>query len=111
MDRIGVDIERLGKFARQGHLPTARISTHELGDLEQLRPVVRSALLFARLNPWHRNSDVEVAEALREGREVAVGVGDTLGEARRVSDAVGEGVPDGEGQRTLRSTELPLSAT
>jgi hypothetical protein len=46
-----------------------------------------------------------------EGWEVTVGVGDTLGEAKRVSDAVGEGVPEGVGHRMLRSTEFAVSAT
>ena len=33
VDIIGVDIERLNKAARQGHIKRARISDHELADL------------------------------------------------------------------------------
>lgn len=64
VDRIGVDIERLGKLARQGHIPNARISDHELADLNQLNRVVRRAALFARLNPLHNGSKDEIEEAL-----------------------------------------------
>ena len=50
IDRIGIDIERLGKAARQSGLESARISEHELSDLRRLAPAVRHAALFARLN-------------------------------------------------------------
>jgi len=64
VDRIGVDIERLNKSARQGHIANARISDHELADLERLASVVRRAALFARLNPLHEGSKTEVELAL-----------------------------------------------
>jgi len=64
VDRVGIDIERLNKSARQGHLAHARLSNHRLADLADLTPVVRRAALFARLNPLHRESADEVATAL-----------------------------------------------
>lgn len=64
VDQIGIDIERLDKSARQGHLPNARISDHELVDLDRLASVVRRAALFARLNPLHDGSKKEVELAL-----------------------------------------------
>jgi hypothetical protein len=69
IDRIGVDIERLNKRARQGHA-AARISDHELSDLERLAATVSRAALFARLNPLHGGSQDEVEEAL--GRKATV---------------------------------------
>src|SRR5262245_13161287 len=33
VDRIGIDIERLGKWRRQKHVTNARISSHNLDDL------------------------------------------------------------------------------
>jgi 4'-phosphopantetheinyl transferase EntD len=48
VDCIGVDIERLNKSARQGHIAGARISDHELSDLGALAPVASRAVLFAR---------------------------------------------------------------
>jgi hypothetical protein len=70
VDRIGVDIERLGKFGRQGHLPGARISDHELTDLADLAKVVRPARLFARLNPPHAGTGAEVDAAIAAGARV-----------------------------------------
>ncbi|KAF0173354.1 MAG: aldolase [Hyphomonadaceae bacterium] len=70
VDRIGVDIERIGKHARQGSVPNARISDHELEQLEALRPVVQRAQLFARLNPLHDGTGAEVDRAVACGAQV-----------------------------------------
>jgi hypothetical protein len=70
VDIIGVDIERLNKSARQGHIPNARISDHELSDLKSLARVVHKASLFARLNPVHQGSKNEVESALANGASV-----------------------------------------
>jgi len=70
IDRVGVDIERLNKRARQGHIATARISDHELSDLDRLAATVSRAALFARLNPPHGGSHYEVEEALGRGATV-----------------------------------------
>jgi len=64
VDRIGVDIERLGKQERQRHVAGARISDHELSDLAALGAVVKRASLFARLNPLHDRSQREVEGAI-----------------------------------------------
>lgn len=69
VDRIGVDIERLGKAERQpgaGH----RISDHELNQLATLRPRVTRATLFARLNPLHKESPAETDQAIAGGAGV-----------------------------------------
>jgi len=67
VDRIGVDIERLGKHDRQGRVCGARISDHELTDLAVLRGVLTRAALFARLNPLHDASRCEVEQAIGAG--------------------------------------------
>src|SRR3954463_16776304 len=64
VDRIGVDIERLNKAGRQGHIATARISDHELPDLDRLGPVVRRAALFGPPTPRPAGSMREVEAAL-----------------------------------------------
>jgi hypothetical protein len=69
VDRVGVDIERLNKRARQGDV-NARISDHELSDLDRLAATVTRAALFARLNPLHEGSRDEVEEALDRGATV-----------------------------------------
>lgn len=68
VDRIGLDLETVGKHERQRGLPTW-ISPHTLDDLDWLRGVVSRATLFVRANPLHDGSVAEV-EAL-----VAAGVG------------------------------------
>jgi hypothetical protein len=70
VDRIGVDVERLVKHDRQGHVPRARISDHELADLAALRPCLGRAALFARLNSLHAQSSDEVEAALAGGASV-----------------------------------------
>jgi HpcH/HpaI aldolase/citrate lyase family protein len=70
VDRIGVDVERLVKHERQGHIPDARISDHELSDLVALGAAVRRAELFARLNSIHPRSGDEVEAALAAGASV-----------------------------------------
>jgi hypothetical protein len=67
VDLIGVDIERLNKAARQGHIENARISDHELAQLRTLAPALHAASLFARLNPPHDGSRGEIESALANG--------------------------------------------
>jgi hypothetical protein len=70
VDRIGVDIERLGKRSRQGHLPHLRISDHCLDQLHLLRPRLARSQLFVRCNPLHDETAEEI--------DVAVGAGVTV---------------------------------
>ena len=70
VDRVGVDIERLDKRSRQRDMPNARISDHELHHLDSLRPAVRHAQLFARLNPLHDATVIEVDRAISHGAKV-----------------------------------------
>jgi hypothetical protein len=70
VDRIGIDIERLHKAARQTHLPGSRISSHTLEALPALASAVRQAALFARLNPMHEHTAQEVGQAIAHGARV-----------------------------------------
>jgi 2-keto-3-deoxy-L-rhamnonate aldolase RhmA len=72
VDRIGVDIERLGKAARQGHVAGARISAHDVEDLAALAPRLRRAALFIRINPIHAGSRAEVNRAIALGARVVM---------------------------------------
>lgn len=95
VQRIGVDLETIGKAARQrGH--DTRLSTHTWDDLDVIGGVVRRAGLFVRVNPIHDGTDREVERALasRAGvlmlpsfstaREVERFVGSVQGRARVV---------------------------
>jgi hypothetical protein len=70
VDRIGIDIERLGKRERQGHIANARISDHELADLQAVTANVRRAEIFIRINPFHTGTADEVERALALGGRV-----------------------------------------
>jgi hypothetical protein len=69
VQRIGIDIERLGKAARQGHVPDARISNHTLDDLRTVASRVRHAAVFARLNRLHEGTKHEVDAAIALGAQ------------------------------------------
>jgi 2-keto-3-deoxy-L-rhamnonate aldolase RhmA len=69
VDRIGVDLERAGKAERQRGLGTW-ISPHRARDLDALRPALRTALLFARVNPVHDGTAREVETVLAAGVRV-----------------------------------------
>ena len=72
VDRIGIDIERLGKRERQADIPHARISDHELTDLRVVVEATRHAAAFIRLNPWHAGTPAEVDMAIASGATVVM---------------------------------------
>jgi len=70
VDRIGIDIELLGKHLRQDPREGVRFSHHSLDDLAAVAANVRRAQVFARLNPLHAGSRAEVERALALGARV-----------------------------------------
>jgi hypothetical protein len=69
VQRIGVDLERLGKAERQaGH--DTRLSEHRWEDLAAVARTLRRARAFARLNSLHEGSAAEVETALACGAGV-----------------------------------------
>lgn len=66
IDRIGVDLEHLGKEKRQKGLGT-RLSDHTMTDLRRIAGVVDKQRLFARLNPLNENTQREINEAVDAG--------------------------------------------
>ena len=69
IERVGVDLEVLGKAERQKGLSTW-ISHHREEHIPALREVVSQAKLFARTNPLNPNSAGEVNRLLNMGVEV-----------------------------------------
>jgi ribosomal-protein-alanine acetyltransferase len=69
VDRIGVDLDRLGKAERQVGLGSW-ISPHTVDDLRRLRPVVARGRLLARVNPVHDGTATEVEAVLAAGATV-----------------------------------------
>lgn len=62
VDRVMVDLEKVGKQDRQGHLDTL-ISEHSLDDVAMIRAVLpKSTSLMVRTDPWpHSQSQIEYA--------------------------------------------------
>jgi citrate lyase beta subunit len=71
VDRIGIDLERLGKAERQHGLGTW-ISPHAEDDLDRIGAVLDGAALFARVNPLHGGSRSEVDRVLTRGVRVVM---------------------------------------
>jgi HpcH/HpaI aldolase/citrate lyase family len=89
IDRVGVDLERLGKAERQRGLGTW-ISPHELGSLPTLRAALSRARLFARVNPVNRATAAEVDAVLDAGAEVLMlPMFSSAGEVDRFAEIVG----------------------
>lgn len=69
VDRIGVDLERLGKAERQRGLGTW-ISPHRESEVTGLRAALNRAELFARVNPLNSDSPREIDSVLAAGATV-----------------------------------------
>jgi len=69
VNRIGIDIERLGKPERQRLMINSRVSDHELSDLAIVAANVRRAEVFVRLNPMHGELRGEIERALALGAQ------------------------------------------
>jgi HpcH/HpaI aldolase/citrate lyase family len=70
VERVGLDLERLGKYERQGALPQLRISDHRIEQLAAVRARLKQARAFVRLNALHPESPEEIELALAAGAEV-----------------------------------------
>lgn len=68
IDRIMVDLEIVGKEARQGHLGTV-ISRHKLTDVTALRAVLQSSELMVRINPLFKGSQAEIEDVIARGAD------------------------------------------
>ena len=71
VDRIGPDLEIVGKRQRQGHLNT-RISAHAIEDLTAIGPRLQRARLFVRVNPVHPGSADEIERVIDQGAAVVM---------------------------------------
>ena len=66
IDRILVDLERLGKAERQQHRGLF-LSDHDWRDIEALRTELPPCALFVRLDPLHEHSGIQVDKAMAMG--------------------------------------------
>lgn len=89
IDRIGLDLEVLGKAERQRGLGTM-ISTHREHELAAMRRAVVRGELFCRVNPLHAGSRAEIERVLGHGVDVLMlPMFTTADEVARFVDLVG----------------------
>lgn len=69
VDRVGIDLERLGKADRQRGL-ASRLSEHTTDDLAAVAASLQRAELFVRVNPLNADTPDEVETVLRFGAKV-----------------------------------------
>ena len=75
VDRIWVDMEWIGKEERQAGMNTVK-SHHTIQDIINLRPIVKTSTLMARINPIHKatkeycDSKEEIEDTIKAGAEI-----------------------------------------
>jgi len=91
--RMFVDLESLGKQARQGHLDIW-MSARQLADVAAVRAAVGPAQLLVRLNPWNPGSPAEIDAAIAAGTDwLMLPMFRSLGELEAFCAAVAGRVP------------------
>ena len=68
VDRIFLDLEKIGKIKRQGHLNTW-ITDHKKSDISKLKNCLPKGKLIVRLNPWNSKSISEIEFAIKNGAD------------------------------------------
>lgn len=68
VDRVMVDLEIIGKEARQGHLNTV-ISRHQIEDVSAVRKALKTAELLVRVNPIHPKLKDEIDAVIAAGAQ------------------------------------------
>ena len=75
VDRIFVDMEYIGKYARQGGMDTVQ-SHHTIEDIRRVKSVLTSSEVMARINPIHEatseysSSSEEIDSAIEAGADI-----------------------------------------
>lgn len=71
VDRIFVDLETVGKQARQGGMDTVQ-SHHSLDDIAEIKSVLKTAELLVRSNPIYENSENEIETIVKNGADIVM---------------------------------------
>lgn len=68
VDRVFVDLEKLGKEQRQKGMDTVK-NTHTVEDVKRLSKVCNSSELLVRINPWNEGSADEIDAVISAGAD------------------------------------------
>lgn len=71
VDRIFIDLEKLGKAERQGHVDSVK-SDHRIEDVAKIRPFLEEAALLVRVNPLNPLSAGEINAVIENGAELVM---------------------------------------
>ena len=71
VDRIWVDLEILGKEARQPNMDTVK-SFHSVSDIAKIAPYLTTSEMLVRVNPWHDGSIEEINSVIEAGAELVM---------------------------------------
>jgi len=69
IDRVWVDLEKLGKEIRQPNMNTV-ISNHVISDVGKIRKVISKSDLLVRINPINPGSKEEIDEVIDQGADI-----------------------------------------
>ena len=86
--RLFVDLEIMGKQARQGHLDT-HITSHDVADIARVRAAAPDIELIVRVNPLHDGTEAEIDRAIADGADtLMLPMFCTASEIARVSEMI-----------------------
>lgn len=71
VDRIFVDLEKLGKQERQENMNSVK-SDHSIDDISILKSVLSTAELLVRVNPINPNSKDEINQVIHNGADIVM---------------------------------------
>jgi len=69
IDRIFIDLEKIGKKERQGHLDTV-MSNHTMEDISTIREILKTSDLLVRVNPIYEHLKEEINEVIFRGADI-----------------------------------------
>ncbi len=69
VDRIFIDLEKLGKKERQGHINSV-MSNHSIKDIKVIRNTITSSELLVRVNPINPDSENEIQSVIENGADI-----------------------------------------
>lgn len=70
IDRIFLDLELIGKKARQGHLNTVISAHHRIEDIKTIKPVLQRSKLLVRINPVYNQTEAEIENCINYGADI-----------------------------------------
>ena len=69
VDWIFVDLEKVGKLERQGHIDSVK-SNHSIQDINIVKKSIKNAKLLVRINPIHKQTEEEIENVISNGADI-----------------------------------------